>query len=101
MADARVSLAPFLDDKDLPVVCAERFHRSVERICAAYPDVHVEAEFEVGGAAALIRKGFDRARLVVVVARGRGPVSASFLGSVSREVVRTSWVPTMVIPPAA
>lgn len=43
----------------------------------------------------------ERASLVMVAARGFGPLKGALLGSVSRTLMLTSPVPVMVLPPAA
>jgi nucleotide-binding universal stress UspA family protein len=47
------------------------------------------------------RASHEAAKLIVVGSRGRGPLSAVLLGSVSRSLVAAAPVPLVVVPPTA
>jgi nucleotide-binding universal stress UspA family protein len=65
------------------------------------PLLTVERRAHVGRAVELLRAESRRTSLVVVGSRGRGVLRSAVLGSVSREVVRSSACPVLVVRGAA
>lgn len=63
-----------------------------------YPDVAVVRDVVEGEPEARLLRLSQNARMLVVGARGRGPVSALLLGSVSMEAVHHARCPVAVVP---
>jgi nucleotide-binding universal stress UspA family protein len=75
----------------------------LESVAAALPGIAPELRVLLGPTVdvltAVCRE--ERAELLVVGSRGRGPLKAAALGSVSAELVASASVPVLVVPPAA
>ncbi|GLW55137.1 hypothetical protein Kpho01_31480 [Kitasatospora phosalacinea] len=65
---------------------------------AAFPDVPVRVEAELGSPARALLAAAEEAELVVVGAHGRGILGRLFAGSVSCEVLHRAPCPVVVVP---
>ncbi|OLT14310.1 hypothetical protein BJF78_02320 [Pseudonocardia sp. CNS-139] len=68
---------------------------------ARHPDVPVRLEVVAGQPAAALLAASVTARLLVVGTHGRGAAARALFGSTSRQVLRRSPVPVVVVDPAA
>lgn len=75
----------------------DRGHAFLDRVASAHPEA--ERVVQVGHPGELVKHtAREGASLIVVGTRGRGPLTAALLGSVSQEVARYAPCPVVLVP---
>src|SRR5699024_4949707 len=71
--------------------------KELARVRAQFADVQVRGELTTGDASAVLIEASHRASLVIVGARGLGPLAGRLLGAVSQKVAAHAAGPVMVV----
>ena len=77
----------------------ELLHRARTEATMAAPGVEIDAVLRVGDPREILLQLAERATMIVLGSRGRGPVSSLLLGSVSVAVSRHATCPVLVVRP--
>lgn len=75
----------------------ERVEVALEPVRAEHPDLDVTIVVRQGRAAEMVREESASARLLVIGTRGRGGITGTLFGSVSRKLLQTASVPVAVL----
>jgi nucleotide-binding universal stress UspA family protein len=87
-------------DEAARIAVGSRLAAALDPWLTRFPDVPVEVEVVPGQPAPALLDAARSARLLVVGTRGRGAPARALFGSTSREVLRRSPVPVIVVNPA-
>jgi nucleotide-binding universal stress UspA family protein len=94
---------PGVDTLALEETSAQAAHELVEAIAAGEHllDAEQRVAFGLPAERLVVIAEDEDAELIVVGSRGRGPLKAAILGSVSHQVIGLAGCPVMVVPAAA
>ncbi|ACU84371.1 universal stress protein UspA-like protein [Brachybacterium faecium DSM 4810] len=86
-----------VSERELLTLGEKLVTKELARVRAQFADVQVRGELTTGDASAVLIEASHRAGLVIVGARGLGPLAGRLLGAVSQKVAAHAAGPVMVV----